>query len=144
MTASLSGHGARIVAAPAVLHWAIVLLFTLLSCGIFGWMTFHPGQLGEEDRQELAMRPVYLVCALVGMLLIVPLGIVNAVANNGQPRLGTSAAVLLLELMVVFLYSAFFSMAASLRQMPKHGVRMHIGGITLFFFTALYLQGQLG
>jgi hypothetical protein len=130
---------------PPSLHWAIVLLFTLLSCGIFGWVWYFIQASWVKKIDRGSNATVYLVCALVGMLLIVPLGIVNAVANNGQPRLGTSIAVLLLELaMVVFLYSAFFSMAASLRdKMPKHGVRMHIGGITLFFFTALYLQGQL-
>ncbi|MFO1453784.1 MAG: hypothetical protein U1F19_05955 [Lysobacterales bacterium] len=130
---------------PPSLHWALVLLFTLLSCGIFSWVWYFIQASWVKKIDRGSNATVYLVCALIGMLLTVPLSIVNAVANNGQPSLGTSIAVLLLELgMVVFLYSAFFSMAASLRdEMPKHGVRMDIGGITLFFFTTLYLQGQL-
>lgn len=130
---------------PPALHWALVALFTMLTLGIFGWIWYfiQSGWVKKVDPRSNAT--LYLAFALVSMLVAVSLSIYGMLANGGEPPLGASIAVLLVEVvMLVFLYCAFFSMAASLRdEMPKRGLRMSIGGVTLFFATSLYLQGQL-
>jgi Tfp pilus assembly major pilin PilA len=116
-----------------------------LTFGIFGWVWYFIQSSWVKKIDKRSNATVYFICGLALMLLVMPLSIYNALANNGQPSLGTSMVVLLLEVvMLVFMYCGFFSMAASIREeMPKRGLRPDIGGVTLFFFTALYLQGQL-
>lgn len=130
---------------PPSLHWGLVLLFTALTFGIFGWVWYFIQSSWVKKIDKRSNATVYFICGLALMLLAVPLSMYNVFANNGQPGLGTSMLVLLLEIvMLVFMYCGFFSMAASIREeMPKRGLRPDIGGITLFFFTVLYLQGQL-
>jgi hypothetical protein len=130
---------------PPSLHWALVFLFTLLTFGIFGWVWYFVQSSWVKKIDKRSNATVYFICALVSWLLLVPVVVFSTLANNGQESLGMSVAVLLLEVAAaVFMYCGFFSMAGSLRdEMPKRGVRMSIGGITLFFFTVLYTQGQL-
>jgi Tfp pilus assembly protein PilE len=62
-----------------------------------------------------------------------------------MPSVGISILSLLVNVAgLVFLVVAYFSMANSVRrELPKYGVPVSIGGVTLFFFTYLYFQGQL-
>lgn len=130
---------------PPSLHWALVFLFTMLTFGIFGLVWYFIQSTWTKKIDSRSNATLYLILAAASWLICVPLSIYNVLANGGQPSLAASILVLLFEVvMLVFMYSAFFSMAASLRnEMPKRGVHMSIGGITLFFFTSLYLQGQL-
>jgi hypothetical protein len=129
---------------PPSLHWALVFLFTLLTFGIFGWVWYFIQSSWVKKIDKRSNATAYFICALASWLLLVPMVVFSALAN-GQESLGISVAVLLLEVVAaVFMYCGFFSMAGSLRdEMPKRGVQMSIGGITLFFFTVLYVQGQM-
>ena len=128
---------------PPSLHWSLLLLFTLLSLGIFGfvWVFIQAGWVRKIDKHSNAawLLAGWVVCTILAVILAwVPM-------LRGEPSIGMSSLSLLLNLAgVVLLVVAYFSMANSVRrEVPKYGARVAIGGLTLFFFTYLYFQGQL-
>lgn len=129
---------------PPRLHWFLVALFGLLTCGIFTvvWYFIQTGYARRIDSRSNAT--IYMALALVCYLIY----IVATVGTASDDPVVVGGAVLLqlgigLVGLVLF-YCAFYSMAQSLeRELPKYGIRPDIGLITLFFFTLFYLQGQL-
>lgn len=129
---------------PPSLPWGLLLLFTLLSFGIFGiiWPFIQASWIRKIDKQSKA-RPLLaaaFVTYLVGYFVFV-VGI-STRATGGAVLAGVGC-LLLLNYWVLFLV-AYFSMAGSVRRiLAAHGLPVVIGGATLFFFNTLYLQGQL-
>ncbi|HWU77406.1 MAG TPA: pilin [Rhodanobacter sp.] len=129
---------------PPSLHWALVWLFAILSLGIFGiiWRFIQANWIRKIDPQSKAslLLGIALGCFFVGYILYF-VGL--AAALKGDVGLLPLGGTLLLANWVLLLIS-YFSMADSMRRrLPAYGLRPEIGGITLFFFTTYYLQGQL-
>ncbi len=130
--------------APPSLHWGLVLLFTLLTFGIFAiiWPFIQASWVRKIDRQSNATLMVGLAmgCRLVGYGVY--FAGVAAMASGGGGMVGLGG-LLLLAGWVLYLV-AYFSMAGSMRdQLASRELPLEIGGVTLFFFTMYYLQGQL-
>jgi len=122
-------------AAPS-LHWGLVLLFSILTLGIFAvvWPFIQANWVRKIDSDSKAMMLLGagLGCGLLGELL--------GSSGGGKSALGGLFTLAYLVLWIV----AFFSMAGSIRrELSAHGLPVEIGGVTLFFFNTLYLQGQL-
>lgn len=131
---------------PPSLHWGLVLLFTILTLGIFGivWPFIQANWVRKIDRHSNAMLFLGLAlgCYVLGYAMMVG-STPAADGSGGHP--GMAGVGILLELVYLVLFvSSFFSMAGSIRQrMESYRVPIDIGGITLFFFNSLYLQAQL-
>ena len=130
--------------APPSLHWGLVLLFTLLTLGVFGiiWPFIQANWVRKIDRQSNATLLVGLAtaCFVIGYIIYFA-GLKPAA--NGDTGLLAFGGLLLLSNWVLYLV-AYFSMAGSMRRnLSPLGLPVEIGGITLFFFTMYYLQGQL-
>lgn len=129
---------------PPSLHWALVWLFAVLSFGIFGlvWPFIQASWVRKLDSRSNALLLLGLAtgCVVLGY----PMYMISlaALAHGGSGSIGLSA-LLLLASWVLYLV-AFFSMAGSMRDhLGGRGLPVEIGGVTLFFFTMYYLQGQL-
>lgn len=129
---------------PPSLHWALVWLFAVLSFGIFGlvWPFIQASWVRKLDSRSNATLLLGLAtgCVVLGY----PMYIISlaALAHGGGSSLGL-AGLLLLASWVLYLV-AFFSMAGSMRDhLGGRDLPLEIGGVTLFFFTMYYLQGQL-
>lgn len=114
------------------LHWGLVFLFGVLTLGIFilVWMFIQSTWVKKIDPASRATT--YLAIGLV-------VGLSGAFAGPD------SQLYYVLQLIdVAFVVIGYFSMSASLKRFGiERGLPMAIGGITLFFFTTFYLQGQL-
>jgi hypothetical protein len=125
---------------PPSLHWGLVLLFTVLTLGIFSlvWMFVQANWVRKIDPESNArlLLGIGLACNVLAIFM-------------GIGSSGTSSAVVGLEVLLrlaflVLFMVAYFSMAGSMkRAMTGSAARLKIGGATLFFFTTWYLQGQL-
>ncbi|MEO9230002.1 MAG: pilin [Devosia sp.] len=129
---------------PPSLHWGLVLLFTILTVGIFGiiWPFIHANWVRKIDRESSAMLLIGLAvpCLVVGYVLYIVGAGSAASGGSGLLALG---GLLILGYWILYLI-AYFSMAGSMRRkLPAYGLPVEIGGVTLFFFTLYYLQGQL-
>jgi Tfp pilus assembly major pilin PilA len=129
---------------PPSLHWALVWLFSVLTLGIFAiiWPFIQAGWVRKIDRASNAtlMIGLAMACLVIGYglyaagLAAIPQGGGGMVAFGG---------LLLLGGWVLYLV-AYFSMAGSMRdKLASRELPLEIGGVTLFFFTMYYLQGQL-
>ncbi|MDR7070598.1 TonB family protein [Pseudoxanthomonas japonensis] len=129
---------------PPRLHWFLVGLFGLLTCGIFTvvWYFIQTGYAKRIDSRSNAT--IYMALALLCYLVYIA-----ATLGTLSDDLVVIGGAVLLQLGMglvglVLFYCAFYSMAQSLEnELPKFGLRPEIGGITLFFFSIFYLQGQL-
>ncbi|HEV2681788.1 MAG TPA: DUF4339 domain-containing protein, partial [Rhodanobacter sp.] len=138
--------------APPSLHWGLVLLFTMLTLGIFGlvWPFIQAGWIRKIDNRSNArlLIGIALACFVVGYAMQIG-GTLSAASalRSGNTDVGAGIALLggmlLLSYWVLYLV-AYFSMAGSIRRSPAtRGLPVEIGGVTLFFFTMYYLQSQL-
>lgn len=129
---------------PPSLHWALVWLFTVFSLGIFGlvWPFIQANWVRKIDRQSHAtlLLGLAMACFVIGYPLYI-VGIAS-ILHGGTGMIGL-AGLLLLAYWVLYLV-AYFSMAGSMRdKLASRALPLEIGGVTLFFFTMYYLQGQL-
>lgn len=131
--------------APPSLHWALVLLFTMLTFGLFAviWPFVQSSWVRKVDRRSHATLLLGLAfgCGVVGYAMV--LAAAPTTAGEGSAGFSALGLLLLLAYWVLFLV-AYFSMAGSLENRFRRGTpTVHIGGVTLFFFNMYYLQGQL-
>jgi Tfp pilus assembly major pilin PilA len=129
---------------PPSLHWGLVWLFTVFTLGIFGiiWPFIQANWVSRIDRQSKATLLLGLAagCWLIGYILY--FAGVSSMANGGGGMVGLGGLLLLAYW--VLLLVAYFSMAGSMRDhLTSRELPLEIGGVTLFFFTMYYLQGQL-
>lgn len=129
---------------PPSLHWALVWLFAILTCGIFGlvWPFIQASWVRKIDPRSNAMLLLGLAtaCLVVGYPMY--FASLASLARGGGSTVGL-AGLLLLASWVLYLI-AFFSMAGSLRdKLASRELPLEIGSVSLFFFTMYYLQGQL-
>ena len=133
---------------PPSLHWGLVLLFTMLSFGLFGivWSFIQAGWIYKIDRRSNGR--LLLILSLIAFFVGEALSISSSFAvHAGHPGMagivGIIGVLLVLAYVVLYLV-AYFSMAGSLRRnLVPYGLPVVIGGVTLFFFNIYYLQGQL-
>ena len=114
------------------LHWGWVALLTVLTVGIFAlvWMFVQSVWVKKIDPRSNAT--IYLIVGLV-------------CGFSGGVFGPESQMYYLLQLVdVVFVLMAYYSMSASVKRFGnERGLPVDIGGVTLFFFTLWYMQGQL-
>lgn len=120
--------------APSM-HWGVVLLLGIVTLGIFAvvWPFIQANWVRKIDADSKATLWLGLGigCLVVGEALSV---------GNPHSALGGLFTLAYVVLFVV----AYFGMAGSIRRkLAPYGLPVEIGGITLFFFNTLYLQGQL-
>jgi hypothetical protein len=125
----------RDLPAPPSLHWGLVLLFSVLTFGIFAivWPFIQANWVRKIDGDSKAtmMLAGAMICLLAGEVLS---------AGNSGSKLG---GLLTLAYLVLWLV-AYFSMADSIkRKLADYSLPVEIGGVTLFIFNTYYLQGQL-
>ena len=127
---------------PPTLHWGLLLLLSIVTLGIFGivWSFIQANWIKKIDHQSNAtlLLAFAIGCIVVGEVL-------SITASRGDSSAGLAAigGLLVLAYWVLYLV-AYFSMAGSMRRnLPVYGLPVEIGGVTLFFFTMLYLQSQL-
>ena len=130
---------------PPSLHWGWVLLFSVLTLGVFAivWPFIQANWVRKVDPGSNASLMLWLSlgCVVVSYFLIPAW----TPADGLSPLTFSEHLGWFLQLVsTVLFYVAFFAMLASIRQhIALYGLPVRIGGITLFLFNILYLQGQL-
>lgn len=130
---------------PPSLHWGWVFLLSILTLGIFAivWPFIQAGWVRRIDPRSSASLMLWLSLGgiIVSFFLMPPW----TPAGDASPATAAERLGWLLQLAsCVLFYGAYFAMSASIRRhMAFYRLPVRIGGITLFFFNTLYLQGQL-
>lgn len=126
---------------PPGLHWSLVLLLSIATLGLFGWIwAFVQASWLRKVEPSSKALPLLLVGLLSTLAAVVVSVTVGPAAQGAMPLVVAGLYVL----GAVLYLAACFAMGSALRLLGiKLGVPLDIGGFTLFFFHVYYLQGQL-
>lgn len=130
------------------MHWLVVLLLCLVTLGIFGivWPFIQAAWVRKIDPESKASQWLVASIACVAVSWMAQIALrVFGMRQDATALMSLGLVGLVLAIAnIVFVYLAYFGMATSMRKkLPAYGLVPEIGGVTLFFFTLLYLQGQM-
>jgi hypothetical protein len=123
---------------PPKLHWALVLLFGVLSFGIFiaVWAFVQSTWVRKINPQSNATN------YLIGY---VALAVVGAVMGEADSSATQGLGVLLQLASYVLFYCGYYSMRRSMIDYfnKVEPIGLQLSGVMLFFFSVLYLQHHM-
>jgi hypothetical protein len=124
------------VAPPPSLHWGLVLLFSVITCGIFSmaWMFVQAVWVKKVDPESRAI-PVLAVGVAFGVAFAVAAARAQGEAKEALNMLGNLAQV-------VAFVTAYFSMRSSLEGYfnEDEPIGLRLNGLMTFFFGLFYFQ----
>jgi hypothetical protein len=128
---------------PPSLSWGLVLLFAVLTFGIFSWIwAFKQAGFAKKLQPRLNAR-MLLVFAIIGFVLanLVYIGVI-AVDNSGAKALfGLISMVCNLTGSVLFIVAIFQVRAALVSHYTTvEPIGLRLSGVMTFFFNILYIQ----
>ncbi len=122
---------------PPGMHWGLVLILALVTCGIFGlvWMFLQAGFVKKIDP---ASKATPLFCGYLAVVLLA------GVFMRGSLAALTILPLIHLAAMVIFWIGAF-SMRKSLVTYYNsvENIGLRLSGVMTFFFSVLYFQYHL-
>jgi hypothetical protein len=129
---------------PPNLNWALVLLITCFTCGLFGfvWMFVQAAWMRKVNPNSKAL--FYYIAAIVVYVIMIG-GDVAMIASgsSGTPSAGTSAllAVCGIAYCVLFIV-AIFTMRSDMEEhfTGPEPIGLSLSGVMTFFFSILYFQ----
>jgi hypothetical protein len=131
---------------PPNLHWGLVLLFTILTCGLFALIWDFVQVLWMKRVEPQTKAFLYFIALIV--LWILNLGSTigrTAVMMHGTiPRNSVLSAFISLAVLVVLIVYRF-AMRSSLEEHfnGSEPIGLRLGGVMTFFFGCLYFQYHL-
>ena len=131
---------------PPNLHWGLVLLFTIFTCGLFGLIWDFVQVLWMKRVEPQSKAFMYFIVLVVLWLLNLgsSAGRTAAMMHGVMPR--TSLLALFLSLSVLVLLIVYrFVMRDSLEQHfnGPEPIGLRLGPVMTFFFGGLYFQYHL-
>lgn len=129
---------------PPNLHWALVLLFGFLTCGLF-WVIWDLVQALWAKRVEPTTKAMlyFIIYAVFWVLYLFSYAVTVApqMARNETPRIAPITALCWLGL-IVFVIIYRFTMKATIERHfnGPEPIGLRLSGIMTFFFGGLYFQ----
>ncbi len=142
-----AGYGAAVpqYPPPPNLHWAIVLLLTFVTCGVFSivWLVVEGLWLKKVKPDTKAFT--YLILTVSVYILIFALAIAQGVSTgaSGHAQPGLQGIVGLLELGHLALYwLTVFAMRSDIEEHfnSAEPIGLNLSGVMTFFFATFYFQ----
>jgi xanthine/uracil permease len=129
---------------PPNLHWALVLVIGMFTCGIFSivWMFVQAAWMRKVNPNSKAL--FYYIGVFVLYLITIGAEVAMMIANkNGTPASGITAlyGVCALASFVMFLM-AIFTMRSDMEQhfTVEEPIGLSLSGVMTFFFSLYYFQ----
>jgi hypothetical protein len=123
---------------PPNLHWALVLLFGLLTCGVFS-LVWDIVQAAWLRRVEPVSKAIYIYGAAAASLAALFVeGFVNAVNHTDAPGFAALFQLLYSVLLLVGRFSFRSSMENHFNGPEPMG--LSLSGVMTFFFGGIYFQ----
>jgi len=133
--ASLAATAAALYPAPPSLHWAIVLLLGIVTCGIFLWVWAIVQANWVRKVQPASKGMVFWSFAI---LLSLVNGVLSAVPDNAAKGFGVIARIAAAILWI----AGSFSMKSSIEEHynTAEPIGLELNGVMTFFFNVFYFQ----
>jgi hypothetical protein len=130
---------------PPNLHWALVLLFTFLTCGVFSmiWLIVETVWLKKVKPDSKGVRYLTITVALWILMIVLAVAEGVAVGSSGRLQPGLRGIVGLLDIgYIVFYLIAIFAMRSDIEDHfnTAEPVGLSLSGVMTFFFAVFYFQ----
>jgi GYF domain 2 len=119
---------------PPNLHWGVVLLLHIVTCGIFGIIWLFVEAVWVKKVRPSSRALLYLIgCVVLGFIAV----FINAERGDGNPM----AALMNLGSIVIYL-CGIFSMRGDIEDYynNEEKIGLSLNGILTFFFSVFYFQ----
>ena len=136
---------------PPDLHWALVLLFSVFTSGIFTlvWAFIQANYAKKIDPSSKAV--LFYVLWLVGSIINFALyiGLIMMIINSGRvddAANGLGGIIFLVGIAsTIFFVAGTYSIRASMIEYynTREPIQLQLSGVMTFFFTILYLQHHM-
>jgi len=131
--------------APPSLHWGLVLLFTFLTCGIFGlvWLIVEGVWIRKVKPGAKSFTYLMVLAALWAALVAVGFYQGLSAAATGQPSQGVGAIALFIDLIGFVMHIVtVFAMRSDIEDHfnSAEPIGLSLSGVMTFFFAVFYFQ----
>jgi GYF domain 2/Domain of unknown function (DUF4234) len=140
----IPGPGAEAVAGklPPGLHWGLVLLFSILTFGIFTWVWMFVQASFVRKIRPASKALVYYAIALPGVFIgAILVELLKPVSPEATKSLSGLVQFGFWILMLVGHYSLRNSLEEYYTQVEN--IQLHLSGVMTFFFNVIYFQYHL-
>lgn len=131
---------------PPSLSWGLVLLFAMLTFGIFSWIWAFKQAGFAKKLQPRSNAGMLLLFAIVGFVLTIlfSIGMIAVDASAGKAILSLLSTLCNLTGSVLFVVAAFQIRAAMVNYYTTvEPIGLKMSGVMTFFFNILYIQHHL-
>lgn len=143
---SSAGYGAQAASSfantpvPTDLHWALVLLITLFTCGLFGWAWLFVEAVYVRKLRSSSNGLLFSILGFSVWLIGACINTYSKVAY-GTASVGWLFSIVAFALVIVGL----FQMKSDLEDYydTEEPIRLQLNGVMTFFFGILYFQHHL-
>ena len=119
---------------PPDLHWALLLLLTFVTCGIFGivWMFIQANWVRriDPDNQGLVLYTIYIVGVVLG----------GALSISEEEAVQLLSGLMNLGAMVCCIVGYYKLRSGLHRYYAGPPIHLHLGPVMTFFFNTIYFQ----
>jgi len=124
---------------PPSLHWGLVLLFAILTCGLFSWVWMFVQASWVKKVQPESKAMTYYIIAICLYAVGIVLSVSTSISMNGEPN--PLGGLLNIAAAVLFLVGAF-SLRSSIEEHYNTAERigLQLSGVMTFFFNTIYFQ----
>jgi len=133
--ASIAAAAAARYPSPPSLHWGIVLLLSVLTCGLFIWVWAF-----VQSNWVRKVQPESKAMSLYGFALLS--GVMNGVFSSTPAGSARGLAPLASLASIILMILANFSMKSSIEEHYNgpEPIGLDLNGVMTFFFGVLYFQ----
>ena len=129
-----AGAAATNLMPPPDLHWALLLLLTFVTCGIFGivWMFIQANWVRRIDpeNQGLVLYTIYIVGVVLG----------GALSISEEEAVQLLSSLMNLGAMICYIVGHFKLRSGLHRYYAGPPIHLHLGPVMTFFFNNIYFQ----
>ena len=136
---------AALYPAPPNLHWALVLLLTVVTCGVFSiiWLVVEALWIKKVKPEAKSMTYLIITAALWVALIALSItqGVSNASSGHIQPGLQGLALLIQIGYLITYILTVF-AMRSDIEDHynTAEPIGLSLSGVMTFFFNVYYFQ----
>jgi hypothetical protein len=128
--------------APVDFHWALVLLLSVVTCGLFSWAWLFVEAAFVRKINRDSKGPLFVLLSFAGVFIGSFIAGVSEAINRGE---GNTVSGLLWLGSLILYFVGLFQMQSDLEDHynTDEPINLKLNGVMTFFFGVFYLQHHL-
>ena len=130
---------------PPSLHWGLVILLTIVTCGLFSfiWLIVEGLWIKKVKPDSKSFTYLMITMGVLALVIVLAFAQVGAIGSTGRPDAGLRGIAALLNLgYIVMRLVTVFSMRSEIEDHfnTAEPIGLSLSGVMTFFFAVYYFQ----